>query len=289
MDEDRHQHDGGDREAERDAQPVRACLQQTLQTNRDRHGIVRATRHRQDEREHGAAAIARGRLRRQGPPRQLQDLRAFFRRRAREHAQVAGLVGFDDRDRIDDRIGFHQVVQRISNVERIERRRPLREGVGGRSRSQARRIDKIAIDVPLEQAHFQVRHARGHAEHDERDEERQPRAEGDVPKPVRHALANGPARRAQWSLFDRLTHPEPSPDRIVVQLYRWTRHRRRRTIPPQLWRRGVDHRDGSADRESCNRRRIMGFIERQPRTRRPARPLIPSRASTSSWCQERPS
>ena len=47
------------------------------------------------------------------------------------------------------------------------------DGVGGRLRAEARRIHQVAVDVPHEGAHLQVRDAGDHTDHDERDEQRQ--------------------------------------------------------------------------------------------------------------------
>ena len=156
--------------------------------------------------------------------RELQDLRALFRRGAREHAQVAGVVGFDDRDRIERRIGFDQVVQRIPDVQRVERRRLFGEDVGGRLSAQSRRIHQVAIEVPLERAHFHVGDARDHAEHDQRDEERQPGAQGHVPKPFRPSGANV---QTHWpsaqSGRHRVTHCGQGLYPIVVQSRRRAR------------------------------------------------------------------
>ena len=79
VDEDRHEHDGGEREPEGDAKFVRARLEQTLQPHRDRHGIIPSTRHRQGEHHDGAAAIARESFGGDRSSRQVQDFCAFFR------------------------------------------------------------------------------------------------------------------------------------------------------------------------------------------------------------------
>jgi hypothetical protein len=46
VDENGDEYDSGDREPERDAQGVSACLEQTLQTDRDGHGVILTPRDR---------------------------------------------------------------------------------------------------------------------------------------------------------------------------------------------------------------------------------------------------
>ena len=160
----------GTREPEGDTKFVRARLGEALQADGDRHGVAFAPRHRQREHHQRAAAhgwrapSSRWPVRRGPGPPSRSSVDVLVNTRG-----WPALAGLDDRDGIDHRIGFDQIVQRVANIERVERERPLGELVGGRSRGQPRRVDEVAVDVVLERPHFQVRHARDHAEHDEPD------------------------------------------------------------------------------------------------------------------------
>ena len=177
VDEDRHERDRGEGEPEGDAGALLSRLQQALEANRRGHRIALAARHRQRQHHDGVAAIVGGHLGGDGASRQLEHLGTLFGGGADEDVRPARLVGLEHRDGVEHRIGFDQVVQGVAKVERVERLTARRQRVGRRLRGQPRRIDQRPVDVPLERANFEIRHARRHAGHDERDKQRQPGAE----------------------------------------------------------------------------------------------------------------
>ena len=119
--EDGHEQDGRNDEAQSDRQRMLARLQQAFQTDADGHGVAPVLRQGRCDRQYRTAAVAQGRSRLNGPASKIDYLCLLFCRSAGEDAGGPRLIGLDDRDRIDQRLRVHEVVEPITDVTRVER------------------------------------------------------------------------------------------------------------------------------------------------------------------------
>ena len=170
---------------------LRARLEQALEADGDRHGVVLATRHRQARTSPPcrSASLVGACVAMARPASSSTSARSSVDVLVKTRGCPASSVSMTE---IASTTGSAAIrscsVSRMSSGSSGSGRSA--SVVGGRSRRQPRRVDQVAVDVVLERAHFEVGHARHHPGHDERDQERQPRAQREVLKPFRHSGAD---------------------------------------------------------------------------------------------------
>src|SRR5262245_45016492 len=88
---------------------------------------------------------------------EVDDFGWFLGRGAGENMMLSGLVAVDDRGGVYQRLGGDDIVQHVTNVERLEGPLASGEVVGNGLRAKPRRTNQVVVDGLLKGANLQVR------------------------------------------------------------------------------------------------------------------------------------